>query len=115
MKKHLVLLDIGQHDAMKIFAVKWNVVSEISKTLLNDIIAELDGSNGVNNITTDRLNLGRLQVATILVKIFWDFLMFYQIFLWPQVKQILIVSNKHGIYRLRHKFKNDLRLRILGT
>ena len=47
-----------------------NLVSEISKTLLNDIIAELDGSNGINNIITDRLNLGRLQVATILVKIF---------------------------------------------
>ena len=29
---------------MEIFAVKWNVVSEISKVLLNDIFSELDGS-----------------------------------------------------------------------
>ena len=47
---------------MEIFTVKWNVVSEISKVLLNDIFAELDGSSGIKNIITDRLNLGRLQV-----------------------------------------------------
>ena len=29
---------------MKIFAVKWNVVSEINKVLVNDIFAELDGN-----------------------------------------------------------------------
>ena len=44
------------------FAVKLNFVSEISKVLLNDIFAELDGSSGIKNIITDRLNLGRLQV-----------------------------------------------------
>ena len=32
---------IGQHNAMKIFAVKWNVVPDVSKVLLNDIFAEL--------------------------------------------------------------------------
>ena len=45
---------IGQHNAMEIFAVKLNVVSDISKVLLNDIFAELDGSNGIKNIITDR-------------------------------------------------------------
>ena len=40
---------------MEIFAVKWNVVSEISKVLLNDIFAELDGNIGIKNIITDRL------------------------------------------------------------
>ena len=40
-------LDIGQHNAMGIFAVKWNVVSEISKVFLNDIFAELDGNSGI--------------------------------------------------------------------
>ena len=39
---------------MKIFAVKWNAVSEISKVLLNDVLAELDGSSGIKNII-DRL------------------------------------------------------------
>ena len=47
-----------------IFAVKWNVVSEISKVLLNDIIAELDGDSGIKNIT-ERLNLCGLQVDDI--------------------------------------------------
>ena len=63
VRKLLVSLDIGQHNAMEIFAVKWNVVLEISKVLLNDIIAEVDGSSGIKNIITDRLNLGGLQVA----------------------------------------------------
>ena len=39
---------------MEIFTVKWNVVSDISKVLLNDIFAELDGSCGIKNIITDR-------------------------------------------------------------
>ena len=58
---------------MAIFAVKWNVVSEISKVLLNDIFAELDGSSAIKNIITDsdsdRLNLGGLQVDDISTKI----------------------------------------------
>ena len=37
-----------------IFAAKWNVVSDTSKVLLNDIFAELDGSSGIKNIITDR-------------------------------------------------------------
>ena len=35
---------------MEIFAVKWNVVSEISKVLLNYIFAELDGSSEIKDI-----------------------------------------------------------------
>ena len=41
--------------------------------------------------------------------------MFYQFFLSPQVKQSMIVSNKHGIYELPHELPNDLRLSILGN
>ena len=51
--------DIGQHNAMESFAVKWNVVSEkTSRVFLNDIFTELDGSSGIKNIITNRLNLG---------------------------------------------------------
>ena len=39
---------------MEIFVVKWNVVSGISKVLLNDIFAGLDGSSGIKNIIIDR-------------------------------------------------------------
>ena len=48
---------------MEIIAVKWNIVSEISKVLLNDIFAELDGGSRIKNIIsyTDRLNIGGLQ------------------------------------------------------
>ena len=38
-----------------------------------------------------------------MVIIFWDFLMFNQIFLSPQVKWSVIISNKHGIYELPHE------------
>ena len=43
---------------MDILAIKWNVVSEISKVLLNDTLAELVGSSEIKNFIryTDRLN-----------------------------------------------------------
>ena len=34
--------------------------------------------------------------------------MFDQIFLSPQVKQSVIISNEHGIYELPHELPNDL-------
>ena len=47
--------------------------------------------------------------------IFWDFSMFYQIFLAAQMKRCAIIDYKHGIYELPHELPNDLRLRILGN
>ena len=44
-----------------------------------------------------------------------DFLIFYQIFPLPQVKRIMIISNKHGVYELPQELSNDLRLRKLGN
>ena len=46
---------------------------------------------------------------------FWDFPMFYQIFLSVQVKRCAIITYKHGIYELPHELPKDLRLRILGN
>ena len=40
--------------------------------------------------------------------ILWDFLMFYQIFLW-QVKRGAIISNKQGVYELPHELPNNLK------
>ena len=60
VNKLLVSLDFDQHNAMEIFAIKWNVVSGASKVLLNGIFTKLDGISGIKNITTDRLNLGEL-------------------------------------------------------
>ena len=48
--------------------------------------------------------------STIIFIIFWDILMVKQIFLSPQVKRSVIISNKHGIYQLAHELLNDLRL-----
>ena len=47
--------------------------------------------------------------------IFWEFLLFYQIFFSPQVQRSVIISNKHGIYELPDELPKDLRLRILGN
>ena len=44
-----------------------------------------------------------------------DFFILYQIFLTPQVKQSMISSNRHGVYKLPHKLLDNLRLRILGN
>ena len=41
--------------------------------------------------------------------------MFGEIFLSPQVKQIMIISNKHGIYELPHELLYDLSLKSLGN
>ena len=51
--------------------------------------------------------------ATIIFIIIWDFSMFYQIFLSPQVEWCVIVTYKHGIYELPYELRNHLRLRIL--
>ena len=48
--------------------------------------------------------------AAITFIIFWDFLMFYQIFLSSQVKRCVIITYKHGIYEFSHELPNDLRL-----
>ena len=56
-----------------------------------------------------------LKFSTIMGIIFRDFLILYQVFFSPQVKQSVIISNKHGIYELPHELTNDLRLGILGT
>ena len=46
---------------------------------------------------------------------FWDILMFYQIFLSPQVERCAIITYEHGKYKFPHKLPDDLSLRILGN
>ena len=64
-------------------------------------------------ILPQEFKIQKLQATTIVIR-FWDFLMFFQIFLSPQVKWSAIISNKHGIYEFPHELSNDLRLRILA-
>ena len=45
---------------------------------------------------------------------FLDFLMFCRIFFSPQVKQWVIITDKHDVYELLYKLLNYLRLRTLG-
>ena len=40
--------------------------------------------------------------------------MFDQIFVSPQVKRSVIISNKHGTFKLPQELLNYFRLRILG-
>ena len=49
--------------------------------------------------------------STIMGIIFWDLLILYQIFFSSQMKQSVIISNKHGMYKLLHELLNDLRLK----
>ena len=41
--------------------------------------------------------------------------MFDKIFVSPQVKRIVIISNKHGIYELPHELLNNVRLKTIGN
>ena len=78
----------------------------------------------VNRLSKQRLKLcnkldiqqsNDLERPSISFIIFWEFLMFYQIFLSPQVKPWTIISYEHGIYELPQDLLNDLRLRKLGN
>ena len=68
LRKLLVSLDISQHNALVIFTVKRGAISDISKKLLNDILAKCDRSSPIKN-STDTLNLGELRVNDILPKL----------------------------------------------
>ena len=54
-----------------------------------------------------------LEESTIIFIIFWDVLIFYQIYLSPQVKRSVIISDKDGItyhgIELPDELLNDLR------
>ena len=54
-------------------------------------------------------------MPVIIFIIFWDFLMFYQVFFPSQMKRCAIITYKHGIYELSHELPNELKLRILGN
>ena len=56
-----------------------------------------------------------LRVSTIILIASWNSLIFYQLFLSPQVKRCAIISYKQGINELPHKLPNDLRLKILDN
>ena len=67
LRKHLVSLDIGQLNALVVFAAKSSTTSESTKELLDDIFAECDRSSLIKNFT-DRLNFGEMQVDDISTK-----------------------------------------------
>ena len=48
--------------------------------------------------------------AAVIFKILWDYLMFYQIFLSPQMKRCAAITYKYSIRELLHELPNDLRL-----
>ena len=83
------------------------------KTDLSNYATKADLKN-TTRVDTSKL-AAKPDSATILPIIFWDILMFDKIFVSPQVKRIVIISNKHGIYELPHELPNDLRLRTLGN
>ena len=53
--------------------------------------------------------------SRVIISIYLPFLIFYQTFLSPQVKQCVISTYKHGIYELPNELPNNLRLTTLGN
>ena len=78
-------------------------------SLVMALVVAPDGSMGKSVIVCQ----DAMSSSTILAIPFYEFLMFHQIFLSPQVKRMVIISNKYGIYQLPRKLPNDVRLRIL--
>ena len=80
------------------------------------VICSLDALKKVLNETKIKKEIVEvLEQPTITFIIFGDFLMFYKIFLSPQVKRWAFITCKHRIYELPHELPNDLRLTILGN
>ena len=71
LRKLLVSLNIGQHDALETFSVKRSTISEITIGLLDDIFKEFDRSSPIKNIT-DMLNRVELKVDDISATFFWQ-------------------------------------------
>ena len=91
------------------------------QTVLEECKYEIKKKTKMENLINDELELNSSDNATesdnesdneptINCIKFWDFLMFYQAFLLPQVKQCTIITYKHGIYKLPHELPNDLGL-----
>ena len=60
-----------------------------------------------------RISLPLMTMAVDMCNYGHNILRLYQIFFSPQVKQSVIINNKHGIYELLNELPNDLRLRTL--
>ena len=84
----------------------------VTTTLCNISSSGMEESYNLITTTGKAVNFF-FSLTTISFIIFWDFSMFYQIFLSPQVKRWTIITYKHGIYELPHELPNDLRLRKL--
>ena len=69
----------------------------------------------LRSITKFKEYIRRWFGARMILIIFKDSLMFYQIFLSPQGKRCAIIPHKHGMNELLEELLNDLRLRILGN
>ena len=79
------------------------------------VIKPLNLTNSVYNFSNKNSKTENSGIKAATIFIFWEFLMFNQILLSPQVKRCAIITHKHGIYELPHELPNDLRLSILGN
>ena len=75
---------------------------------------QMDWINWISKTVKGLSSIGIGPTATTTFIILWDFLMFYQIFLLPQVKRCAIITHKHGKYELPYELPNNLRLSKLG-
>ena len=67
------------------------------------------------NISQQHSSSAQVTLSTVLVIIFWNFIISQYRSDSPQVKRNLISSKTNLVYELPHKLPNSLRLRILGN
>ena len=103
----LIISNEEMNDIMKIVKAL-----EDSNILLKGITKSIENETKEQEGGFLGMLLGTLGVTIIFI-IFWDFLMFYQNSLSPQVKGHVIITYKHGIYELPYELSNELRLSIL--
>ena len=95
-----------------------NVVNEPSKLWKYDLDQRYDyhwQKTFIDSVIFMMTSPTNSSKTTIIFIIFWDLLMFYQIFLSPQVKRCAIITYKHGIHELPHELSNDLSENFVNT
>ena len=74
-----------------LFLFRFLLISDAEHTFVKTNFGKINQNQG---------KIPFLEKTTMMVTIFWDFLIFYQIFLSPKVTRGVIISIKHGTFKL---------------
>ena len=90
--------------------IKWRLTRDITYIIFHVRFHTLFPAWKCQQIWLLQNFVPKIDFATMAVKIFWEFLIFYEIFQLPQVKPRVVISIGNALQELPHKFGNDVKL-----